>query len=106
MTDPLTQPPSPETRAARLQKRARQLWEDAGRPAAGPQAYEEEAAQLLAIEAAPHAGTRSLEDSRHAAVEPLEALENQGEFPTLTDQGEDSPGPLRREDRLRQSDED
>lgn len=106
MTDPLKQPSSPEARAARLQERARQLWEEDGRPAAGPQAYEEEAAQLLAIEAAPHAGTVPLQESRHAAVEPLEALENQGEFPTLTDQGEDRPGPLRREDRLRQSDED
>ena len=32
-------------------------------------------------------------------VEPLEALENQGEFPTLTDQGEDNTAPLRLGDR-------
>jgi hypothetical protein len=32
-------------------------------------------------------------------VEPIEAVENQGEFPTLTDQGEEQTAPARRRRR-------
>lgn len=90
-------------RDGRIRERARQLWADAGKPAAGAEAFEEEAAQLIAIEKAPKAGTIPLEDSLNTPeAEPIEAVENQGEFPTLTDQGEDNPAPLRREDRKRE----
>ncbi|MBA4226156.1 MAG: hypothetical protein C0456_05925 [Hyphomonas sp.] len=100
----MSKAPSAEERAARIHERAQHLWEEAGRPAAGAEAFEEEAAQLLAIEQAPRAGTIPLSASlNEPEAEPIEALENQGEFPTLTDQGEDSSGPQRRTDRQRGS---
>lgn len=79
----MNKPPSAEERAARIRERAQHLWEEAGRPAAGAEAFEEEAAQLLAIERAPQAGTIPLSASLNEPdAEPIEALENQGEFPT------------------------
>lgn len=86
-------------RELRIRQRALDLWREAGQPAAGPEAFEEEAAARIGIEAAPAAGTVPLDASHDPGPEPIEAAENQGEFPTLTDQGEDNPLPLRRPDR-------
>lgn len=98
----MSKPQSSQQRSAKIRERAWHLWEEAGRPAAGAEAFEEEAAQLVAIEQAPHAGTIPLSQSlSEPEAEPIEALENQGEFPTLTDQGEASSGPKRRSDRKR-----
>lgn len=96
----MSKPPSSDERTAKIRERARHLWQEAGRPDAGAEAFEEEAAQLIAIEQAPHAGTIPLPASlNEPEAEPIEAIENQGEFPTLTDQGEESSGPVRRVDR-------
>jgi hypothetical protein len=85
----------PHDRERRIRQRALDLWREAGQPAAGPEAYEEEAAARIGLEAAPGAGTVPLERSHDRGPEPLVAVENQGEFPTLTDQGEDNPVPRR-----------
>ena len=107
---------SNETRSEerRVAARARSLWEQAGRPAAGPDDYLDRARELVAIEeheqdtlkstgARPQA---NVEDDPMASddvigpegepVEPTLAVENEGEFPTLTDQGEGDPVPRRR----------
>jgi hypothetical protein len=97
--------------------RANMLWEEAGKPASGPDAYAGRARELIAIEehqkdtlkptgAAPQ---DNVEDDPIASpdvfgpegepVEPVLAVENEGEFPTLTDEGEGDQVPRRRPDR-------
>ena len=97
----------------RLAARARELWQEAGRPASGPDAYVGRARELVAIEehqkdtlkpVGAQARERG-EDMPLASddvlgpegepIEPTLAVENQGEFPTLTDQGEGEQVPHR-----------
>ena len=91
----------------RLQERAKRLWEEAGRPASGVQAYIDQASELIAIEEHQKdtliptgaRGKDAVEDDPIASddvlgpegepIEPLIAVVNEGEFPTLTDQGEE-----------------
>jgi hypothetical protein len=80
---------------ARIRKRAHKLWRAAGRPAGGAGRFVEEAKMLIAIEDNPKAGTKSPNAGYNKPGpwgEPIEeaqvALENEGEFPTITDQGE------------------
>jgi hypothetical protein len=84
----------------RVRARARRLWESEGRPDGGEDAFLGRARALIAIEDNPHAATKpvpkSAADVRRKAVEPIEAVENQGEFPTLTDQGEEQTPRRRR----------
>ena len=78
----------------RIAERARRLWQDAGRPEGGPEAYADEARERVALEENPRAATRA-PDEPDPDGEPLEAVENQGEFPTLTDQGDEQGAPTR-----------
>lgn len=95
---------APESNAhyqQRLRDRARSLWESEGRPPGREGDYLEKAREALAIEDNPLGATEPLEKSSdrvlHQGGEPPEALENQGEFPGLADQGEESPSvPKRR----------
>lgn len=84
----------------RLRDRARRLWESEGRPAGREGEYLEKAREALAIEDNPEGATEPVEKSSDRVLrqggEPPEALENQGEFPGLADQGEESPAPPRR----------
>ena len=69
----------------RIRRRAYQLWLDAGKPEGLAETHWDQASELVAIE-----------DNQRATLipvsanesEPIEAVTNQGEFPTLTDQGE------------------
>ena len=97
--------------------RARALWQEAGKPASGSQAYVGRARELVAIEEHEKDTLKptgaeprdSAEDDPIASdgvlgpegepVEPTLAVENQGEFPTLTDEGEGEQVPRRRPDR-------
>jgi hypothetical protein len=97
----------------RVEERARKLWEEAGRPSSGAKAYVDRARELIAIEehqkdALRPTGARgkeAVEDDPIASedvlgpegepIEPLQAVENEGEFPTLTDQGEGEQVPHR-----------
>ncbi len=90
----------------RIRERAKRLWEEAGRPAVGIDGYMDQASELIAIEDNLQDTLRSpglqprdaVEDDPIASddvlgpegepVEPVIAVENEGEFPTLTDQGE------------------
>ncbi|MGP3697081.1 DUF2934 domain-containing protein [Rhodobacter sp. NSM] len=78
----------------RIDERARLLWEEAGRPDEGAASFRDRAQELLGIEENPHAA-RHPADERDPEGEPIEAIENQGEFPTLTDQGEEPTYPHR-----------
>jgi hypothetical protein len=89
----------------KLRERARKLWEVAGRPEGREDDYLERAKELAAIESDPHAGLEPnpLADGvvtaaeRGEPVEPLLAVENQGETPgSMTDQGEREAYPHRR----------
>lgn len=77
----------------RVDRKARDLWEAQGRPEEGPAHFTDMAKELLAIAENPHATTLPVEDSRIPDAEPLLAVENQAEFPTLTDQGEERAYP-------------
>lgn len=79
----------------RIRKRAEKLWRKAGGPTGGADAFMDEARMLIAIEDDPKAGTLPNPATRPAPtgpegepVEPAAEVENEGEFPTLTDQGE------------------
>jgi hypothetical protein len=85
----------------RVRKRAYRIWIDEGCPEGREKLHWEMARELVAIEEnyeatlqpAPAAGE---ETSSGEPVEPIEAVENLGEFPTLTDQGEERTHPGRR----------
>lgn len=90
---------------AKLMERARRLWQDDGAPPDKLDDYVERARELIANEAngdvarIPVKRTMVDPEARPFGepVEPLEeAVRNQGEFPTLTDQGEE---PLFPDDR-------
>jgi hypothetical protein len=90
----------------RIREKAQRLWKEAGRPSSGVDAYMDQASELVAIEhnlkdtlRSPGVQPRdAVEDDPIASddvlgpegepVEPLVAVVNEGEFPTLTDQGE------------------
>jgi hypothetical protein len=85
----------PEPADDRVRERAKHLWREAGRPGSGPESFLEEAKTILAIEDNPEAGRESLKKGYNNPGpwgEPVEeakvALDNEGEFPTMTDQGE------------------
>jgi hypothetical protein len=91
----------------RVWQRAKKLWNEAGQPAGGANAYLDQATELVAIEDNQKQATRPLKPSERGApaegatlapdeagptgepVEPMQAIENTGEFPTMTDQGEE-----------------
>lgn len=77
---------------ARVRARADRLWEQAGKPDAGAAFYLDEARELLAIEEVPPP-TRDPEDAAEPVIEEASIQGNLGEFPTLTDQGEEQVFP-------------
>jgi hypothetical protein len=81
----------------RIEKRAWHLWEAAGSPEGQLDEYRQEARLLIALEDDPEFATEPVSSATRDRdkAEPVEAIENQGEFPTLTDQGETSPLPKR-----------
>lgn len=90
-------------RDQRIRERAYQLWEEEGRPEGRAEANWDQASELLAIEENQHTATLPNPVAQGGdrattpePVEPLEAVENAGEFPTLTDQGEEESYPRRR----------
>jgi hypothetical protein len=99
------EPMTPEEEAAlaqRIRERAYRLWEEEGRPPGRALDHWDRARTLIAIEDNPGAALEPNPVGSDAPpipgepVEPLIAVENQGEFPTLTDQGEESTAPKRR----------
>lgn len=76
----------------RVRARADQLWREAGRPDGGSKAYLAEARELIALKEVP-APTLDPDEAAGPVVEEASIQGNLGEFPTLTDQGEDQVFP-------------
>lgn len=71
-----------------IRARAHQLWEQEGRPEGRAEDHWVQAKEIVAIEEGRPETLLSVEETASPPVEPIEALINAGEFPTLTDQGE------------------
>jgi len=87
-------------REDRIRELAHHLWEQEGRPHGRDEAHWEMAKELAAIEenqltaVKPNPAAKGREfASTDEPVEPLVAIENQGEFPVLNDQGEKQASP-------------
>ncbi len=85
-----------------IRARAHHIWEREGRPEGRADEHWQMARSELAIETAPDLALEAnpaaeREEVEHPEpVEPLEAVENQGSFPGLTDQDEEQQYPRRR----------
>ena len=80
-------------RQERIRKRARRMWEEEGRPSGREEDFIDRATELVAIEDNQKLATEPLPmpdtlGPTGEPTEPIEALENAGEFPTMTDQDE------------------
>jgi hypothetical protein len=84
----------------RVRRRAYRLWQEEGCPDGRADVHWDKARELVAIEDNQKQTLKrvSPETAGPAGepVEPLEAVENAGEFPTLTDQGEEQTYPKRK----------
>lgn len=79
----------------RIRRRAYQIWLDADKPEGLADKHWDEATELVAIE---DGQLSTLKPIASVESEPLEAVQNQAEFPTLTDQGEQQwPGDVQRQ---------
>lgn len=90
---------------SRIRDRADQLWQEAGRPDGGRDRYIDQARELLAMQevALP---TLDPEEAAEPVIEEASIQGNLGEFPTLTDQGEEQTYPHAQDDGPRLSDGD
>lgn len=79
-----------DEREERIRERAHRLWEEEGRPDGRAEDHWFQAKEIVALEDG-HDETLKPIGSPDEPVEPIEALTNAGEFPTLTDQGEMHP---------------
>jgi hypothetical protein len=78
-----------------VKRHAYQLWEEAGRPEGRDEEFWEKAKELAAIEENQHLAMKPVPKSADQPwgepVEPSIAVENQGDFPGMTDQGDEQP---------------
>jgi hypothetical protein len=78
----------------RIRERAYRLWVEEGQPQGKDAEHWERARELLALESDPEEGKEGIDEGYNKTgpwgepVEQAMVLENQGEFPTVTDQGE------------------
>src|SRR5262249_27705898 len=81
----------------RVRQRAYRLWVEEGCPEGRSDVHWDKARELVAIEDNQKLVTKPVQQERSGEpVEPVEAVENAGEFPTMTDQGEEQTAPKRR----------
>jgi len=83
----------------RVRKRAHHLWEEEGRPDGRADIHWDKARELVAIEDNYKLALKPVDAEKTGPagepIEPISAVENAGEFPTLTDQGEEQTYPKR-----------
>jgi len=87
-----------QDREQRIREKAHQMWLEEGQPEGRSDAHWDKATELVAIEENQLLTLKPVESSSPLSpngepVEPLLAVENAGEFPTLTDQGEEKAYP-------------
>lgn len=75
----------------RIRRKAYDLWVQEGHPDGRADLHWQMAREIIATEDSYGDTTMPVGDIVDPVVEPPEALENTGEFPTLTDQGEMQP---------------
>jgi len=96
-------------REQRIRQRAYELWIEEGRPEGRADAHWDMATELVAIEEGqkdtllPNPIPEYEDNPTTEPVEPQLAVENAGEFPTLTDEGEEATYPSR--ENLKDADE-
>ena len=85
-----------DNREKLINERAVRMWVGAGQPAGGAQQFREQTADLVALEDTPGFGTIPVRQlgPYGEPIEPAEPVANLGEFPTLTDEGEQHYPPL------------
>lgn len=83
----------------RIRDKAYELWTAEGQPHGRDEAHWEQAREIVATQDSQRATLLPRTAGAGEPEEPAIAFENQGEFPTLTDQGEAEPGPSRRATR-------
>jgi hypothetical protein len=78
-----------EQREEQIRKRAYELWLGEGQPEGRAEQHWAQAREIIAIENGYESTLIPVSEAETGEpVEPIEALENAGEFPTITDQGE------------------
>ncbi len=77
----------------RIAARAEHLWIEAGCPEGPRDRFIEAARELVSIEENPHAGALDPDKANRPVIEEAVLLRNLGEFPTLTDQGDEQNFP-------------
>lgn len=77
----------------RIRAKAYELWEAEGRPEGRQNRHWEEAREIIALQDSNDTTLRPVAETIADRGEPLLAIENQGEFPTLTDQPENAAAP-------------
>jgi hypothetical protein len=88
-------------RDARIRERAYRMWLEEGRPEGREHVHWDMASELVAIEESqrdtlqPNPMHEYERNPTTEQIEPLEVVKNAGEFPTLTDQGEEATFPDR-----------
>lgn len=92
-------------RERRIRERAYRLWQEEGCPEGRSDLHWDMASELVAIEDNQKLATEPVRSSSVRGptgepIEPIEAVENAGEFPTMTDQGEEQTSPKRRSETL------
>lgn len=99
-----------EGREQRIREYAYRIWLDEGCPEGRDKDHWDMAGELVEQEDGqpqamkPDPVAEGIEGGgREKPIEPREALENQGDFPGLADQGEESPIAPRRQNRMRRS---
>jgi hypothetical protein len=80
----------------RIRQKAYALWVEQGRPDGRAEENWEKAKELVAIEDNQSSTLKPRKSGAKKPVEPLEAVENAGEFPDLRDQGDNRAGPRKR----------
>jgi hypothetical protein len=84
----------------RVRRRAYRMWQEEGCPEGRADVHWDRARELVAIEDNHKLALRPIATGTGGPtgepVEPVEAAENAGEFPTLTDQGEEQTYPKRK----------
>jgi hypothetical protein len=85
----------------KVRARAYRLWQEEGCPEGRAEVHWDKACELVAIEENIDLTLKPIPDPGSIGpygepVEPIEAAQNSGEFPTLTDQGEEQTFPHKR----------
>ena len=87
----MTESSAPDGDEERVRQKAFELWESEGQPQGRADAHWTMAREMVATEDSFRSTLKPVSETIDDVAEPGIALANQGEFPGLADQGEESP---------------